>query len=46
MKITNSIYNDTNFAAFSYNSANQALIVSDFGGYLMSMKFNPDFGDI
>lgn len=46
MKINNQIYNDANFVAFTFNQSTNALIASDFGGFLMSLTFNENYGDL
>lgn len=45
-KITNKIYNDIQFKCMSFNPTFNNLFLSDFGAYLIRIKFNQDFGDI
>lgn len=46
MKVTNSMCNDSNFTTFCYSPLTRVLVAADFGGYLMALSFNQDFGDI
>lgn len=44
--MTNTMCNDANFTTFCYNEAKMTLVAGDFGGYVMALTFNRDFGDI
>lgn len=46
MKVNNRIYNDANFVALAFNQSTTSLIASDFGGFLMSLTFNENYGDL
>lgn len=45
-KITNKIYNDVRYKAFTFHHKYSFIFVSDFGAYLMRVKLNAEYGDV
>jgi hypothetical protein len=46
MNPTNKIYNDIKYICMDYSAVNKHLIFTDFGGYLIRLKFNITVGDL